>query len=73
MTYPVFSNITQNKKLLILCRTPYSFTQKMLIPEIFSEFNQSFFDQLTSILNTRRAVCVQKTNLPEKKKKTCKL
>ena len=73
MTYPVFSNITQNKKLLILCRTPYSFAQKMLIPEIFSEFNQSFFDQLTSILNTRLAACIQKTNLPDGNAKTCKL
>lgn len=73
MTYPVFSNITQNEKHLVLCKNPYSFGQKPTFSKSFSLFNQSFFDQLTSILNTRLAACIQKTNLPDGNAKTCKL
>ena len=73
MTYPVFFvSVWINNRALFTKISSFP-TQNMMGYGYFQEFNQSFFDQLTSILNTRLAACVQKTNLPDAYAKTCKL
>jgi hypothetical protein len=73
MTYPVFFvSVWINNRALFTKISSFP-TQNMMDHGYFLKFNQSFFDQLTSILNTRLAACIQKTNLPDSNAKTCKL
>ncbi len=73
MTYPVFSVSVWAQNHTLFTKISSFFNQNMMGYGYFQEFNQSFFDQSISNLNTRLTAYYNQSDHPTVYVKTCKL